>query len=64
MPRDAGERPIGVPDQEHDQADQAELITDTGNEVTASDEEAVLAELYGAPDSDGVYRGVCADDRE
>lgn len=63
MPRDAGERPLD-PSDEHRQNEQAELITDTGNEPTESDEEAVLTELFGTPDEDGVYRGVGPDDGE
>jgi hypothetical protein len=30
---------------------------DNGAGATEADEEAVLQELYGAPDTDGIYRG-------
>ena len=63
MPRDAGERPLD-PSGEHRQDEQAELVVETGNEATEADEEAVLADLYGTPDDDGVYRGVSPDDGE
>lgn len=61
MPRSAGDRPLGTHDD--DQGVQEMLIVDTGNEATNPDEEAILAELYGEPDSDGAFRGVAPDDR-
>lgn len=57
-----GERPLDASG-EHRQDEQAELITNTDNGPTDDDEEAVLSELYGAPDTDGVY-GPHGDDQE
>lgn len=39
----------------NDQLAQAELARETVNPPTEEDEEAVLRELYGAADADGVY---------
>ncbi|WP_174545599.1 hypothetical protein [Nocardiopsis dassonvillei] len=52
MTEDAGERPIDASDE------QALMVFDTGNYATEPNEEQVLRDLYGAPDDDGVYRGV------
>lgn len=57
MTEDAGERPIDASD-EHRQDEQALMVFDTGNYATEPNEEQVLRDLYGAPDDDGVYRGV------
>lgn len=51
------ERPLAADEEEHDQQRQVELVRETGNAPTDADEEAVLAGLYGEPDSEGVYRG-------
>lgn len=61
MTRDAGERPLGALD-DHPQQEQALLVYDTGNHASDPDEEAILRELYGTPDEDGVYRGVAPHD--
>lgn len=63
MPHDAGQRPLEESG-EYRQDEQADHIVDTGNQATEPDEETVLAELYGACDEDGVYRGVGPDDGE
>jgi hypothetical protein len=33
------------------------MVNVVPNEATESDEEAVLKDLYGPPDGDGIYRG-------
>lgn len=48
-------------DSEPTQEQQAELLTESGNEPTVADEAQLLADLYGQPDADGVY-GAPADE--
>lgn len=38
-------------------ADEHERITESPAGQSEADEEAVLRELYGEPDADGIYRG-------
>lgn len=49
------ERPI--PERLGDQEDQAQHLVRTGNGPTVDDEQALLAQVHGAPDMAGFYNG-------